>query len=392
MTPTPTATATATATATEPVAADAAPSAITLTGVTKTYSAALPAALQGVNLDILPGTSTAIVGPSGSGKSTILRIIAGLEDANGGRVRLAGRDVTALLPEERGIAMVFQRPLLFPHLTVLDNVAFADRAAGLSRAQARDRAREHLELVHMAEFGGRSPHSLSGGQQQRVAVARALAAKPSVLLLDEPFSALDPGLKDDMHAMIAEIRQAVNPTILFVTHDRDEASAMAERIVVLENGQLLQHDSVDHVFHRPASLAVARLLGGKNAFAGTIENGVHRSALGDVALDGDVASGPATLVFRHEAVTSTLRQPTSGADADALATRHADAAACQRFGPRELHGVVTSTVQRGPRREVIVQVADAEVYTEAAPGHPLSVGDLVTVSLPCEALWAVPAS
>ncbi|EAR26043.1 putative ABC-transporter ATP binding protein [marine actinobacterium PHSC20C1] len=365
-------------------------SAITLTAVTKTYSAASPAALQGVNLDILPGTSTAIVGPSGSGKSTILRIIAGLEDANGGRVRLAGRDVTTLLPEDRGIAMVFQRPLLFPHLTVLDNVAFADRAAGLSRAQARKRARKHLELVHMAEFGGRSPHSLSGGQQQRVAVARALAAKPSVLLLDEPFSALDSGLKGDMHAMIAEIREAVNPTILFVTHDRDEASAMAERIVVLENGQLLQHDTVDHVFHRPASLAVARLLGGKNAFEGTIENGVHHSGLGAVAIDADVEPGPATLVFRHEAVTSTLRQPTSGTDAAALATRHADAAACQRSGPRALHGIVTATVQRGPRREVIVRVADAEVHTEAAPGRPLAVGDLVTVSLPCEALWAVP--
>jgi len=366
------------------------PSAITLTAVTKTYSAASPAALQGVNLDILPGTSTAIVGPSGSGKSTILRIIAGLEDANGGRVRLAGRDVTALLPEERGIAMVFQRPLLFPHLTVLDNVAFADRAAGLSRVQARERAREHLELVRMAEFGGRSPQSLSGGQQQRVAVARALAAKPSVLLLDEPFSALDPGLKNDMHAMITEIRDAVNPTILFVTHDHAEASAMAERIVVLENGQLLQHDTVDHVFHRPASLAVARLLGGTNAFEGTIENGVHRSALGAVALGADVDAGPATLVFRHEAVTATLRRPSNGADGAAPGTNHVDVAACERFGPRELNGVVTATAQRGPRREVIVRVADAEVHTEAAPGQPLAIGDLVTVSLPCEALWTVP--
>ncbi|QYH34977.1 ABC transporter ATP-binding protein [Salinibacterium sp. M195] len=366
-------------------------SAITLTAVTKSYSATAPAALQGVNLDILPGSSTAIVGPSGSGKSTILRIIAGLEDANGGRVRLNGRDVTALLPEQRGISMVFQRPLLFPHLTVLDNVAFADRAAGLSRAQARERAREHLDMVHMADFASRSPHALSGGQQQRVAVARALAAKPSVLLLDEPFSALDSGLKDEMHAMIGDIRAAVNPTILFVTHDRDEASAMAERIVVLENGQLLQHDTVDHVFHQPASLAVARLLGGKNAFAGVLEDGVHRSAIGAVAVDAPFTSGPATLVFRHEAVTATLRLPDSRADASALAIRHADAAACQRLGPRELHGVVTAAVQRGPRRELLVRVGAADVHTEAAPGNLLSIGDPVTVSLPCEALWTVPA-
>ncbi|MBH0110092.1 ABC transporter ATP-binding protein [Salinibacterium sp. NG22] len=366
-------------------------SAITLTSVTKSYSTTAPAALHGVNLDILPGTSTAIVGPSGSGKSTILRIIAGLEDANGGRVRLSGRDVTALLPEQRGISMVFQRPLLFPHLTVLDNVAFADRAAGVSRAQAREQAREHLEMVQMGTFASRSPQSLSGGQQQRVAVARALAAKPSVLLLDEPFSALDPGLKDEMHAMIASIRAAVNPTILFVTHDRDEASAMAERIVVLENGQLLQHDTVDHVFHQPASLAVARLLGGKNAFAGVVDNGVHHSAIGAVAIDAHVASGPATLVFRHEAVTASLRLTGSPSSDAGLTAAHPDAAACQRLGPRELRGTVTAAVQRGPRRELVVRVGDADVHTEAAPGNLLSVGDPVTVSLPCEALWTVPA-
>ncbi|MBH0116804.1 ABC transporter ATP-binding protein [Salinibacterium sp. NG253] len=366
-------------------------SAITLTGITKSYSAASPAALREVNLDILPGTSTAIVGPSGSGKSTILRIIAGLEDADGGQVRLSGRDVTALLPEQRGISMVFQRPLLFPHLTVLDNVAFADRAAGLSRGQARERAREHLELVQMGAFASRSPHSLSGGQQQRIAVARALAAKPSVLLLDEPFSALDPGLKDEMHAMIASIREAVNPTILFVTHDRDEASAMAERIVVLENGQLLQHDTVDNVFHRPASLAVARLLGGKNAFAGEVRNGVHHSAIGAVAISSTVESGPATLVFRQEAVSASARVPDNRTDASPPVTRDSDATACQSRGPRELHGVVTSAIQRGPRRELLVRVGDAEIRTEAAPGALLSAGDSVTVSLPCEALWTVPS-
>ncbi|EPR77563.1 putative ABC-transporter ATP binding protein [Leifsonia rubra CMS 76R] len=365
-------------------------SAITLTAITKSYSPASPDALQGVNLDILPSTSTAIVGPSGSGKSTILRIIAGLEDANGGHVRLAGRDVTALLPEQRGISMVFQRPLLFPHLTVLDNVAFADRAAGLSRAKARGRAREHLQMVQMEAFASRSPHSLSGGQQQRIAVARALAAKPSVLLLDEPFSALDPGLKDEMHAMIADIRAAVNPTILFVTHDRDEASAMAERIVVLENGQLLQHDTVDHVFHRPASLAVARLLGGKNAFGGVIENGVHRSGLGAVAVTSELPTGPATLVFRHEAVTVALRQPSAGMDAGAPATSNDTVTVCQTSGASQLSGVVASIVRRGPRCEVVVRVGDAAIHTEATPGQPIAAGDSVTVTLPCDALWAVP--
>ncbi|MEO7147780.1 MAG: ABC transporter ATP-binding protein, partial [Terrimesophilobacter sp.] len=277
-------------------------SAITLSALTKSYSANEPLALHGVNLDVLSGSSTAILGPSGSGKSTILRIIAGLEDANGGQVRLGGRDVTNLLPEDRGIGMVFQRPLLFPHLSVIDNVAFADRAAGVGRADARMRAKEYLEMVQMSAYASRSPNSLSGGQEQRVAIARALAAKPSVLLLDEPFSALDAGLKEEMQAMIADIRAALNPTILLVTHDRDEASAMAERIAVLQDGQLLQHDTVDHVYHHPSSLAVARLLGGKNAIPGKVRDGHHHSGLGSMPVGDDIGEGPGTLVFRQEAV------------------------------------------------------------------------------------------
>jgi len=351
-------------------------SAITLTAVTKSYSLTAPPALQGVDLDILPGTSTAIVGPSGSGKSTILRIIAGLEDANGGQVRLAGRDVTALLPEQRGIAMVFQRPLLFPHLTVLDNVAFADRAAGMGRAKARERAQKYLDMVQMSAFASRPPQSLSGGQEQRVAIARALAATPEVLLLDEPFSALDPSLKEEMQAMIIDIRAALNPTILFVTHDRDEATTMAERIAVLEDGQLLQHDTVYNVYHRPAFLSVARLLGGRNAFPGVVQDGQHHSALGTFDLDVESTAhhhpGPGTLVFRHEAVTvSAGRSVNTVGNATVL------------------EGTVTDTVRRGPRQEIVVQFGGAVIHAEASPGRPVSPGDTVTVSVPRESLWVV---
>ncbi len=347
-------------------------SAITLTALTKSYSATSPPALQGVNLDVLAGSSTAIVGPSGSGKSTILRIIAGLEDANGGQVRLAGRDVTALLPEQRGIGMVFQRPLLFPHLSVLDNVAFADRAAGFGRAQARERAGEYLEMVRMSAFASRPPQSLSGGQEQRVAIARALASRPSVLLLDEPFSALDPALKEDMQAMIAEIRATLGPTILFVTHDRDEATAMADRIAVLEDGQLLQHDTVDRVYQRPASLAVAKQLGGRNAFPGYVSGGRHTSELGSIDVSPDLDDGNGALVFRQEAVTVS----------------RADIAPFES-GYLSLHGTVTATVRRGPRGEVVVNVGGTEVHAEASFGETVARGDAVTLSVPRESLWIV---
>ena len=348
-------------------------SAITLTALTKSYSANEPLALQGVNLDVLSGSSTAILGPSGSGKSTILRIIAGLEDANGGQVRLGGRDVTNLLPEDRGIGMVFQRPLLFPHLSVLDNVAFADRAAGVSRADARMRAKEYLAMVQMSAFASRSPNSLSGGQEQRVAIARALAAKPSVLLLDEPFSALDAGLKEEMQAMIADIRSVLNPTILLVTHDRDEASAMAERIAVLQDGQLLQHDTVDRVYHRPSSLAVAKLLGGKNAFPGEVRDGNHHSGLGSIPVDGGIRQGPGTLVFRQETVLVSAGRA-SASDNTKVVT---------------LAGTVASTTRRGPRREVAVRVGEVLVNAESTLGQPVAEGDSVTITVPSEALWVV---
>ena len=330
-----------------------------------------------MNLDVLSGSSTAILGPSGSGKSTILRIIAGLEDANGGQVRLGGRDVTNLLPEDRGIGMVFQRPLLFPHLSVIDNVAFADRAAGVGRADARMRAKEYLEMVQMSAYASRSPNSLSGGQEQRVAIARALAAKPSVLLLDEPFSALDAGLKEEMQAMIADIRAALNPTILLVTHDRDEASAMAERIAVLQDGQLLQHVTVDHVYHHPSSLAVARLLGGKNAIPGKVRDGHHHSGLGSMPVGDDIGEGPGTLVFRQEAVlvsagrASTYDDNNNNGDVVTLA------------------GTVVSTIRRGPRREVTVRVGETLVHAESTPGKSVVEGDLATITVPRESLWVV---
>lgn len=347
-------------------------SAITLNSVSKTFAAEQSPALTGVNLDVLPGTCTAILGPSGSGKSTILRIISGLEDPSGGAVIVNGVDMTTVLPENRGIGMVFQHPLLFPHLSVLDNVAFAGRTAGLSKAQARSDAFPFLDMVQLADFGSRPIRSLSGGQEQRVAIARALAARPAILLLDEPFSALDPALREDMHRLLAEIRAALSPTILLVTHDRDEAAAVADRIAVIEGGQLLQHDTVDRIYHRPSCRAVARLMGGRNYIDGVVHNGAHHSAVGSVTVDEGTPEGLGTLVVRQETI------------AVAAQSRY------RPLAPDEYAGVVTAVQRNGPRRSIVIGVGDVAVHAELPPGAHLPQGTPVVFTLPREAVSVVP--
>lgn len=348
-------------------------SAIALESVSKKFLASSSPALTGVTLDVLPGTCTAILGPSGSGKSTLLRVIAGLEDPSGGRVFVNGKDVTGVLPEQRGIGMVFQRPLLFPYLSVIDNVAFAARAAGLSRRGARAHALPYLDMVRLGGFGLRSVQSLSGGQEQRIAIARALAAQPSILLLDEPFSALDPALRDEMHELLRHIRRELSPTILLVTHDRGEASAVADRIALIENGQLLQHASVDTVYNRPACLAVARLMGGKNSIFGTVHQGVHESALGKIPVGGASFDGDGYLVFRQESVVVSASLSS--------ATPHV----------LEFDGVVCDLSVHGPRRGVVISSGGVEVHAELPPGTHSMPGDRLRVALSPDALCVVPA-
>ncbi|MGV8896320.1 MAG: ABC transporter ATP-binding protein [Rhodoglobus sp.] len=346
-------------------------SAIALRQITKQFIDHRPPALSGVNLDVLPGTCTALLGPSGSGKSTILRIIAGLEDPSGGRILLNGSDITDVLPEKRNVGLVFQRPLLFPHLSVIDNVAFADRASGQTRRQARERAQPYLDMVQLGELGDRGVGSLSGGQEQRVAIARALAAQPTILLLDEPFSALDATLRNEMHELLLRIRRELSPTILLVTHDRDEATAVADRIAVLENGQLLQHDTVDRVYHRPASLDVARLMGGENVVSGVVSNGVHHSGLGALPVDESAEDGPGALVFRHESaglVPGHTPSATEGA----------------------LHAVVVEVFRSGLRQRATVRVGTEQLQVEVPGTVTVTAGDAVTVILPQQILWVVP--
>ncbi|HEX2152129.1 MAG TPA: ABC transporter ATP-binding protein [Stellaceae bacterium] len=233
--------------------------------------------------DCAPGELVALVGPSGSGKSTILRCIAGLYRARTGRVvcggsvwQDTGAGITALPPQRRSVGLVFQQYALFPHLTAADNIA---KALGhLPRHRRAQRTRELLALVHLDGLGGRRPAELSGGQQQRVAVARALARDPAVLLLDEPFSAVDQVTRRKLHRELAQLRHRVRMPIVLVTHDLEEAVALADRMIVLHHGRTLQSGPPSDVLCRPRNAEVARLVDQRNVFAGEIAE--HRQDLG----------------------------------------------------------------------------------------------------------------
>lgn len=224
-------------------------------------------AAQDVSLTVDAGETLALLGPSGCGKSTVLRGVAGLERPDSGRVEVGGRDVTALPPEARHIGLVFQDYALFPHLSVLHNVAYGPRRRGLSRPQAAAQAQEVLTLVGLGEHGRRLPAQLSGGQQQRVALARALATRSPLLLLDEPLSNLDEKLRSELRHDLRGLFGQLGAGVLLVTHDQREALALAHRVAVMRAGRVVQVGPARNVFASPASAWTAEFLGWPNVFA-----------------------------------------------------------------------------------------------------------------------------
>ena len=221
-------------------------------------------AVKDFNLHIADREFMVFVGPSGCGKSTTLRMIAGLEPPDSGRVSVAGREVTTLPPEQRHVGLVFQDYALFPHLSVLDNVAYGPRRRGETKLAAQARAHEALELVALAELAGRFPAQLSGGQQQRVALARALATRSPLLLLDEPLSNLDEKLRAELRSELRALFGRVGAGVLIVTHDQREALALADRVAVMRAGQLVQVGAAQEVFREPKTAWVAEFLGWQN--------------------------------------------------------------------------------------------------------------------------------
>ena len=264
------------------------------------------AALEGVDLDVRPGEFLALLGPSGSGKTTLLRIIAGLDFPDSGLVRFDGTDMSDRPARERGIGFVFQHYALFRHMTVADNIAFGlsvkrrrDRPA---RAAIAARVEELLALVQLPDLGRRYPAQLSGGQRQRVALARALAVDPRVLLLDEPFGALDAKVRQDLRRWLRGVHDASHVTSIFVTHDQEEALDLADRVVVMNAGRIEQVDTPDTVYNRPATAFVCGFIGNANRFEGRCDGGAVEVA--GVRLPNSApacADGPAQAFVRpHE--------------------------------------------------------------------------------------------
>lgn len=323
-----------------------------------------------VSLEIEQGELFVLLGPSGSGKSTILRLIAGLTHLNGGQISLNGRNVTNLPPQKRHTGFVFQNYSLFQHMTVAQNIGFGLEIQKVPRAQRKARIEELLDLIEMREFANRLPSQLSGGQQQRVAVARALAQNPDVLLLDEPFGALDVKIRGQLRQNLREIQKRLNVTAILVTHDQEEAFELADRIGIIDKGRLLEIGTPDQLYRHPNHRFTATFLGNANLFNAQ-RNGTH-IYIGNKQIPAPpntefLAGKPVQVMFRpEEVVISPLSANLNG----------------NLFG----EGVIESIAFAGALERVAIKLTSGEVIQallspDVTRSMNLRPGDGVKVSL-----------
>jgi ABC-type Fe3+/spermidine/putrescine transport system ATPase subunit len=343
---------------------------VLLSDLTKTYPGTTAPALDHFTLDVASGALTALLGPSGCGKTTTLKLIAGLLTPTSGDITFDGRSILHDKPEDRGVVMVFQNPLLFPTMSVAENVGFGLRMRKLPKDRIAARVADMLALVKLPDFGARRPSDLSGGQQQRVALARALIVQPKVLLLDEPLSSLDAHLRIEMRDLIRSLQQDLRITTIFVTHDQEEAVVLADRVALILDGRLRQYDVPDAFYRRPADRAVAAFFGGHNVLPGTSAEGAFDSALGRLALPPGTRSGPGLLTFRPEAV---------------------------RIGAAGVNTLQTIVAQRlylGTQTRLRLTIGTAGIEAVLPPDLVAGVapGDTLTINLPPASLWVMDAA
>ncbi|MET9833955.1 ABC transporter ATP-binding protein [Streptomyces sp. NPDC006385] len=267
--------------------------ALSVVALRKTYGDVV--AVDEASMEIAAGEFVTFLGASGSGKTTTLMMIAGFCEPDSGTITVGGRDVTRLAPQKRGLGFVFQQYLLFPHMTVSENVAFPLTLRGVPKNEIRRRVGETLEIAGLSGFGGRRPRELSGGQQQRVALCRALVYRPPVILMDEPLGALDKKLRDQLQVEIKSIQQELGLTVIYVTHDQEEALVMSDRIAVMRNGRIEQFDTPRELFERPRTPFVADFIGAANFLEGRIERHTDEHTL--VRLD---QNGSLLTARRHD--------------------------------------------------------------------------------------------
>lgn len=256
------------------------------------------AVLKTFSLQVEHGEFLSLLGPSGCGKTTLLKAIAGILPAQAGRIILDGKDITALPIHKRGTTVLFQDIRLFPHKTVAENVAFPLKMQGMPKAERLKRAETLLEKVQLSGYGSRRPTELSGGQQQRVALARALAAQPKLLLLDEPFSALDENLREDMRRLVLDLKQEFSMTVILVTHDREEALSMSDRIALMFDGRLIQTGSPRQVYTHPASRQAADYFGNCVYIRGRVEGGFFKAP--GICFAAPVSDGAYDIMLRPD--------------------------------------------------------------------------------------------
>ncbi|HEX3939339.1 MAG TPA: ABC transporter ATP-binding protein [Xanthobacteraceae bacterium] len=283
------------------------------------------AAVDRLSLDIYQGEFFALLGPSGCGKTTLLRLIAGFERANAGRILLDGFDISAVPPHRRPVNMMFQSYALFPHLTVAGNVAFGLKQEGLHAAEIAERVSDMLKLVKLEDFGRRKPHQLSGGQRQRVALARSLVKRPRILLLDEPMAALDKKLRGETQFELMDLQRRLGLTFIIVTHDQSEAMTVADRIAVMDRGRLMQVAPPAEIYEQPNSRWVADFIGSVNMFEGRVGEdrvSIDGTALGRLRVATKIDAAPGTTIWvgvRPEKL-SVLREQQSALENGVAAT------------------------------------------------------------------------
>lgn len=338
---------------------------VSLIKLTKAFEDPSQPPVNHLSLDLPTGELTALLGPSGCGKSTTMKMIAGLLTPTAGDIRFDGQSILHLPPEQRGAVMVFQGNLLFPYMSVAENVGFGLKMRGEPSAMIAKKVAQMLDLVQLPNLGRRKPSEISGGQAQRAALARALILDPQVLLLDEPLSNLDAHLRTEMQDLICTIQRDTGVTTLMVTHDQAEAVSMAPNIALLLNGSLRQSGPAIAFYQRPHDIETARFFGGKNFIPGTNTDSVFTSALGELRLPTDAPTGSGMLTIRPE----NIRLGTGG--------------------DNSVTAQITGLTFHGTHSQMQATIGDATLDVTLHPyeTHALDIGELVTLTLPKNDLW-----
>ncbi len=350
-------------------------------------------ALDDVSLALDDGELVALLGPSGCGKTTVVQAIAGHLDPTAGRVSLRGTDVTGVPPEDRNVGIVFQRPTLYPHMTVGENVAYGLKSGGLTPDRVSERVDRYLELVELADRRDASQQSLSGGETRRVELARALAPEPDVLLLDEPLSALDRGLRARLRDEIVRIQQRTGVTTLFVTHDQEDAMSVADRLVVLRDGAVVAAGAPRRLYESPPNRFVAAFLGRSNELSARVDGGdsptvtIGGTELAADAVPSELVGGSRAAVHVRPGdltIGPVQRSDDTLGDGGNPPDRSAASADGGRFGDRpgpiEMRGTVTHVRDVGRRYDVRVEVDSGEMVTVEQNRDGVCETDRVTVT------------